>query len=79
MLHTSIFTNGTYGTCGPNIHLHGYCGVVRSIIDAQNLIIISMQHMYTKYSLYRESTILLREGNFFWETLLALGLNLDIL
>ena len=63
MLHTSIFTNGKYGTCGTNIHLHGYFGVVKSIIDAQNLIMSSMQHMYTKYSLYRESTILLHEGN----------------
>ena len=73
MLHTSMFTNGTYGTCGPNIHLHGYCGVVRSTIDAQNLIMISMQHMYTKYSLYRESTILLHEGNVFGNNTACIG------
>ena len=63
MLHTSIFTNGTYGTYGTNIHLHRYFHVVISINDAHNLIIISMQHMYTKYSLYKESTIWLHEGN----------------
>ena len=68
MLHTSMLTNGTYGTCGPNIHLHGYFGVVRSIIYAHKLIMISMQHMYTKYSLYRESTILLHEGNVLCKT-----------
>ena len=68
MFHTSIFTNGSYGTCGPNIHLHGYSGVVRSIIDAHNPRMISMQHMYTKYSLYRECTFLLNEGNILGNT-----------